>query len=69
MPGTGWVFDLVTSPNPTALQVQAEQRGLVSSGGLPMLVEQAAASFPLFFGVEPPRDPQSDAELFRLLNA
>jgi shikimate 5-dehydrogenase len=34
-----------------------------------MLVEQAAASFPLFFGVEAPRDAENDAELFRLLNA
>jgi shikimate dehydrogenase len=63
------VFDLVTSPNPTALQMQAERCGLAASGGLPMLVEQAAASFPLFFGVEAPRDAENDAELFRLLNA
>lgn len=67
MPPRGWVFDLVTSPNPTPLVVAAEHRGLAASGGLAMLVEQAASSFPLFFGAEPPRDPASDAELFARL--
>ena len=67
MPRGGWVFDLVTSPNPTALVVEAERRGLAASGGLPMLVEQAAAAFPLFFGTEPPRDAASDSELYRRL--
>ena len=69
MPAGGWVFDLITSPNPTALVLEAERRGLAASGGLPMLVEQAAAAFPLFFGREPPRDPESDAELYRRLAA
>ncbi len=64
MPEGGWVFDLVTSPNPTPLVVQAERRGLAASGGLPMLVEQAALAFPLFFGPRPPRDAQGDAELY-----
>lgn len=68
MPVTGWVFDLVTSPNPTALVVQAERRGMAASGGLPMLVEQAALAFPLFFGAEPPRDVQTDAALYAELN-
>lgn len=69
MPPGAWVFDLVTSPNPTPLVVQAERRGLAASGGLPMLVEQAALAFPLFFHLEPPRDPDADAELFRRLAA
>lgn len=69
MPRSGWVLDLVTSPNPTELVVAAERLGLAASGGLAMLVEQAAAAFPLFFGREPPRDAESDAELFRRLLA
>lgn len=69
MPATGWVFDLVTAPNPTPLVVAAERRGLAASGGLPMLVEQAAAAFPLFFGVDPPRSADEDSELYRRLSA
>ncbi|WP_205480195.1 shikimate dehydrogenase family protein [Sphingomonas arenae] len=69
MPRGGWVFDLVTSPNPTALVVEAERSGLAASGGLPMLVEQAAAAFPLFFGAEPPRDTASDGELYQRLGS
>lgn len=69
MPPGGWVFDLVSTPNPTALVVAAERRGLAASGGLAMLVEQAASSFPLFFNAEPPRDAASDAELFAKLQA
>ena len=69
MPPGGWVFDLVSTPNPTPLVVAAERRGLAASGGLAMLVEQAASSFPLFFGKEPPRDAASDAELFERLQA
>lgn len=67
MPRGGWVFDLVTSPNPTALVVEAERRGLAASGGLPMLVEQAAAAFPLFYGAQPPREAADDGELYRRL--
>lgn len=67
MPATGWVFDLVSSPSPTPLIIEAQRRGLATSGGLAMLVEQAAAAFPLLFGAEPPRDTASDAELFRRL--
>ena len=40
-------IDLVSTPNPTPLIVAAQRRGLAASGGLSMLVEQAASSFPL----------------------
>lgn len=69
MPAHGWVFDLVSAPSPTDLVKAAEARGLASSGGLDMLVEQAAAAFPLFFGQDPPRSETTDAELFRRLTA
>jgi shikimate dehydrogenase len=67
MPRHGWVFDLVSAPAPTALVLKAEEQGLAISGGLAMLVEQAAASFPHLFGEDPPRDRLSDAELYRRL--
>lgn len=69
MPADGWVFDLVTAPDPTALVADARQRGLAASGGLTMLIEQAAAAFPLFFGVAPPRGPDDEDELHRQLAA
>ncbi|HVF83038.1 MAG TPA: shikimate dehydrogenase [Sphingomicrobium sp.] len=67
MPDHGWVFDLVSSPPQTALVREAERRGIRASGGLPMLIEQAAASFPALFGADPPRGTESDAELRRRL--
>ena len=69
MPRHGWIFDLVTSPNPTELVLRAERAGLSAAGGLTMLVEQAAAAFPLFFGREPPRDADSDRSLYERLTA
>jgi len=50
------VFDMVTDPAETPLLAAARERGLAVATGLEMLVEQAAASFRMFFGVEPPRD-------------
>ena len=55
----GWVFDMVTGETP--LVAEADKRGL------DMLVEQAAASFEIFFGAKPPRD--WDHELMLLLTA
>lgn len=63
----GWVFDMVTDPVETPLIVQARQRNLAVATGLDMLVGQAATSFALFFGVEPPRD--RDAQLWQKLMA
>jgi shikimate dehydrogenase len=65
MPKGGWVFDLVTDPVRTALISEADARGFRTIDGIAMLVEQAAASFELFFGQAPPRD--RDAELMELL--
>lgn len=65
MPANGWVFDMVTDPPETPLLAAARERGLAVCTGLDMLVEQAASSFHLFFGVEPPRD--RDPELLQKL--
>jgi shikimate dehydrogenase len=59
------VFDMVTDPAETPLIEAARARGLSTVNGLQMLVEQAATSFKLFFGKDPPRD--RDAELWQKL--
>jgi shikimate dehydrogenase len=69
MPVNGWVFDLISAPDPTPLVKSAKARGMGAIGGLTMLVQQAAAAFPLFFGVAPPRSPELDALLYNRLTA
>ena len=44
------VLDLVYNPLRTSLLLQAQELGIPCSGGLPMLVDQAAAAEELFFG-------------------
>jgi shikimate dehydrogenase len=65
MPAGGWVLDMVTNPADTPLVEAARERGLAVVTGLDMLVEQAATSFRLFFGQDPPRD--RDRELWQKL--
>ena len=65
MTANGWVVDLVTAPNPTNLVLAAAARGMKALGGASLLIEQAAESFKLFFGKDPPRD--RDAEVMRRL--
>ena len=67
MPAGGWVLDMVTDPAETPLLAAARARGLTTIDGLAMLVEQAAGSFMLLFGKEPPR--QFDGELMARLRA
>ena len=52
----GWLFDFVTTPRPTELIRRARDRGLATICGIDMLIEQAADSFKLLFGVSAPRD-------------
>jgi shikimate dehydrogenase len=61
----GLVFDMVADPVDTPLVSAARRRGLAVVSGLDMLVEQAATSFKLMFGKDPPRD--RDPELWKLL--
>ncbi|WP_118858103.1 shikimate dehydrogenase family protein [Sphingomonas mesophila] len=63
LPAGGWVMDLVTDPDPTALLTDARARGLATIDGLAVLVEQAANAFELLFGAEPPRDKDSELML------
>lgn len=61
----GWVFDMVAAPAETPLLRSARELGLATRTGIDMLVEQAAASFALFFGAEAPRE--HDEALFAML--
>jgi len=65
LPEDGLVFDMVASPTDTPLIAAARTRGLGLVTGLDMLIEQAATSFKLMFGADPPRD--RDAELWARL--
>lgn len=67
MHADGWLLDLVSAPLPTPLLASAVASGLTVIDGLSVLVEQAADSFELLFGQEPPRD--LDADLFAMLRA
>jgi len=67
MPAGGWVLDMVTDPVETPLLRAARQRGLTAIDGIAMLIEQAAASFMLLFGQDPPR--QDDGELMARLRS
>jgi len=60
MPAGGFVFDMVGSAADTPLIAAARQRGLAVVTGFEMLVEQAATSFKLLFGQDPPRDRDAD---------
>jgi len=60
MPAEGFVFDMVASPADTLLIAAARGRKLAVVTGLEMLVEQAATSFELLFGQDPPRDRDGD---------
>lgn len=48
------VYDLIYNPAETLLLRQARQSGLDTMNGLGMLVEQAALSFKIWIGLEPP---------------
>ena len=50
LPGLQAVLDLIYNPLRTSLLLQAQELGIPCSGGLPMLVDQAAAAAELFFG-------------------
>ena len=44
------VFDLIYNPSRTSLMLEAEERGIITVGGLSMLVAQAAKAFEHFTG-------------------
>jgi shikimate dehydrogenase len=63
VPPEAIVYDAVYAPLETPLLAEARARGHRTVDGLRMLVGQARIAFHHFFGVEPPSDEASDAEL------
>lgn len=53
---TALVSDIVYTPLETAFMRSAKARGLLTVGGLGMLVHQAALAFEIWFGQKPPLD-------------
>lgn len=56
LPSNGIVYDLVYNPRETKLVRDARSKGLLATTGLGMLIEQAALSFEIWTGFNPPRD-------------
>ena len=61
LPRDAAAYDLVYNPADTDFLRAARSAGLKSSGGLGMLVGQAAYAFELFCGVKPPRAAMDEA--------
>lgn len=55
LPSKAAVYDLVYNPAETAFINQAKEAGLQATGGIGMLVEQAARSFEIWTGLVAPR--------------
>jgi shikimate dehydrogenase len=56
LPSNGIVYDLVYNPRETKLVRDARSKGMHATTGLGMLIEQAALSFEIWTGFNPPRD-------------
>ena len=54
LPEGCFVYDLIYNPAQTLLLRYAQQSGLFTANGLGMLVEQAAISFAIWTGIQPP---------------
>jgi shikimate 5-dehydrogenase len=54
-PSRAMVYDLVYNPAETAMLQTARTQGIPAVNGLGMLIEQAASSFELWTGFQPPR--------------
>lgn len=67
-PGT-FVYDLIYTPRHTKLLRKAKKVGCETLGGLEMLIAQARPSFKLFYGVNPPAEPDPSEMLFKALKA
>ena len=67
-PGT-FVYDLIYTPRQTKLLRNAKAAGCQTLGGLEMLIAQARPSFKLFYGVNPPSEPDPSEMLYKALKA
>jgi len=64
-----FVYDLIYTPRQTKLLRNAKAAGCVTLGGLEMLIAQARPSFKLFYGANPPSEPDPSELLFKALKA
>jgi len=69
VPPNAIVYDAVYAPLETPLLAEARARSHPVIDGLAMLIGQARVAFRLFYGVEPPSDPESEAALRAVLTA
>lgn len=67
LPATAVVSDIVYTPLETPLLAAARARGLVTVGGLGMLLHQAVAGFERWFGVRPEVDDDLHARIVATL--
>ncbi len=68
VPGT-FVYDLIYTPRQTRLLRNAKAARCETLGGLEMLIAQARPSFKLFYGVNPPAEPDPSELLYKALKA
>jgi len=61
LPEQCFVYDLIYNPKDTKLIQLASEQGLPYSGGIGMLIEQAALSFKNWLGLDPPRDLMAES--------
>jgi len=64
-----FVYDLIYTPRQTKLLRNAKAAGCEVLGGLEMLIAQARPSFKLFYGVNPPAEPDPSEMLYKALKA
>jgi shikimate dehydrogenase len=69
LPPGAIVYDAVYAPLVTPLLAEAQERGHPTIDGLSMLIGQGRIAFEHFFGIAPPFDAESDAELRRRMIA
>lgn len=60
------ILDMVYIPHPTRLIREASERGLNAVPGLEMLLNQAAESFEIWFGIKPPMEEMREEALRRI---
>lgn len=60
------LLDMVYTPHPTRLVKEASEKGLNTVPGVEMLIHQAAESFEIWFGVNPPLEDMRDEAVRRL---
>jgi shikimate 5-dehydrogenase len=66
MAGVKLVYDLITKPAETALIREAKKAGILTLGGVEMLIAQGIRQFELWTGTDAPADVMREAAMDRL---